>query len=144
MKKIYLTAYAFTAVLAVLLLVRFIPEYTDDSGYGLPPSLLPNLLSGVMLAASVVLFFQTLLRKDTEGSCITGTHLFRLAAFSAIMFGTFPLMSVIGFFPGGCLAMLGLQLLCGQRSPLWLLGLSIGLPGFFWAVLTYVLQIPMP
>ena len=79
-----------------------------------------------------------------EKAVILPRHLLRLLAFSVIFFGAFPLMEIIGFLPGAMVTLLLLQLMCGQRNPRWLLGISVGLSVTVWALMVYVMQIPMP
>lgn len=144
MKKVMMATYALMLVLSIALLAWIIPNNTEDSGWGLSPALLPNGLALVMLVTSAMLLWETAHSDNSAPSSIKARHLLRLAAYSVILFGTFPLMTVIGFLPGGILAMLGFQLLCGQRDIKWLAGLSIGLPGVVWLLMVYVLQVPMP
>ena len=144
MKKVMLATYALMFVLSIALLAWIIPNNTEDSGWGLSPALLPNALAIVMLVTSAMLLWQTARSGNADPSPIKIRHLLRLGAYAVILFGTFPLMTVIGFLPGGILAMLGFQLLCGQRSIKWLIGLSVALPGVVWLLMLYVLQIPMP
>ena len=144
MKKVLLATYTILLVLSLALLVWIIPNNTEDSGWGLSPALLPNMLAMVMLVTSAMLLWQTARSSNTAPSPIKARHLLRLAAYSVILFGTFPLMTIIGFLPGGILAMFLFQLLCGQRSLPWLIGLSIALPGVIWFLMVYVLQVPMP
>ena len=59
MKNILLLAYALLAVLGAVLLAWVIPANTEDSGYGLSPALLPNLLATLMLLTSLALLWQT-------------------------------------------------------------------------------------
>ncbi|MBR4423827.1 MAG: tripartite tricarboxylate transporter TctB family protein [Mailhella sp.] len=144
MKKIMILAYIFWALLGVVLLAWVIPANTEDSGYGLSPALLPNILATLMLLTSLVLLWQTLRSGNDKPSSITARHLLRLAAFCAIMFGAFPLMHAIGFLPGAAVTLVLLQLMCGQTSIPWLLGISLGLSGIAYLAMTYVLKVPMP
>lgn len=144
MKKVFLAVYSLTAVLSVALLAWIIPANTEESGFGLSPALLPNILATVMLVTSVILGGKTLLGPDSGKSPIRGRELVRLTAFTAIFLGTFPLMSFIGFFAGGAVAMVLIQLMCGQRSVAWLLGLSLSLPGIFYVAMKVFLEVPLP
>ena len=144
MKKVLLAAYLLMAVLGIVLLAWVIPANTEDSGYGLSPALLPNILATLLLVTSLVLLGNTVRSCTDEASPITARHLVRLAAFAAIFLGTFPLMSLIGFFPGGVVSMLLIQLMCGQKDPRWLIGLSLALPGIFYAAMKTFLQVPLP
>ncbi len=132
------------AVLGIVLLAWIIPANTEESGYGLSPDLLPNLLATVLLVTALFLLGNTVRNCTDEASPITSRHLIRLAAFTVIFLGTFPLMSVIGFLPGGAVSMLLIQLMCGQKDPRWLIGLSLALPGIFYAAMKTFLQVPLP
>ncbi len=144
MKNILLLAYALLAVLGAVLLAWVIPANTEDSGYGLSPALLPNLLATLMLLTSLALLWQTWRSRNSAPSSIQARHLLRLAGFCVIMFGSFPLMHAIGFFPGASVTLLLLQIMCGQRSIPWLLGISLGLSGIAYLAMVHVLQVPMP
>ncbi len=144
MKKLLVMAYAFLALLGAVLLIWVIPANTEDSGYGLSPALLPNLLAGLILLTSLVLLGQTLRSGNCNPSSINARHMLRLAAFCAIMFGAFPLMHAIGFFPGAVVTLVLLQLMCGQTSIPWLLGISLGLSGIVYLAMVYLFKVPMP
>ena len=144
MKKMLMTAYALLALFGPVLLVWIIPANTEDAGYGLSPALLPNVLATLILLFSLVLLWQTWRSCNIEESTILPRHLIRLAAFSVILFGSFPLMEFIGFLPGAAVTLLLLQLMCGQRSIPWLLGVSLGLSTAVWAAMVYVMQVPLP
>jgi hypothetical protein len=60
------------------------------------------------------------------------------------MFGAFPLMHAIGFFPGAVVTLVLLQLMCGQTSIPWLLGISLGLSGIVYLAMVYLFKVPMP
>ncbi len=68
----------------------------------------------------------------------------RLAMLSIILFGAFPFMELVGFLPGAAATLLLLQLMCGQRSVPWLLGISAGLSGVTYLAIVYVMQVPLP
>lgn len=144
MKRVLMLSYALLALFGAALLGWIIPDNTEDSGWGLSPALLPNALATLILLLSLVLLWQTWRSRNTEDSSVTPRHMVRLAAFSVILFGAFPLMSLIGFVPGSAVTLLLLQLMCGQRSLPWLLGISAGLSVVTWLVIVYVMQIPLP
>ncbi len=144
MKKIMTLTYALLAIFGLALLVWIIPNNTEDSGYGLSPALLPNALAVLILATSLILLYQTLRSDDDRPSNIKWIHLIRLAAFSVIIFGTFPLASLTGFFPAAAVSMLLLQLMCGQRSIPWLIGVSLAMTAAAYVMLVYVVHVPLP
>ncbi len=144
MKKMLMAAYAVLALFGLLLLVWIIPGNTEDSGFGLSPALLPNVLATLILLLSLLLLWQTWRSCNIDVPTILPRHMFRLIVFSVILFGAFPLMSFIGFFPGAAVTLLLLQLMCGQRSIPWLLGISFGLSGLTWAAMVYIMQVPLP
>ena len=144
MKKIMTLAYALLAMFGASLLFWIIPNNTEDSGFGLSPALLPNALAVLILATSLILLFQTLRSEDDRPSNVTWTGLLRLGAFSAIIFGAFPLMGAIGFVPGAAATMVLLQLMCGQRSVPWLIGVTAAMTAAAYAMLVYVVQVPLP
>lgn len=144
MKKMLLLAYALLALFGVALLAWIIPNNTEDSGWGLSPALLPNALATLILLLSLLLLWQTWRSCNIEESTIVPRHMARLAMFSVILFGAFPLMSFIGFLPGAAVTLLLLQLMCGQRSVPCLLGISAGLSGVTYLAIVYVMQVPLP
>ena len=144
MKKMLMTAYAVLALFGIVLLVWIIPANTEDTGYGLSPALLPNVLATLILLFSLILLWQTWHSCNIENPTILPRHLLRLAAFFVIFFGSFPLMELIGFFPGAAVTLLLLQLMCGQRSIPWLIGVSLGLSVVTGAAMIYVMQVPLP
>lgn len=144
MKKMLMVAYAVLALFGFVLLVWIIPANTEDAGYGLSPALLPNVLATLILLLSLILLWQTWRSCNIEAPTILPRHMLRLAAFSVILFGAFPLMECIGFFPGAVVTLLLLQLMCGQKSIPWLVGVSLGLSGVVWAAMVYVMQVPLP
>ncbi len=144
MKKIMALTYALLALLGVSLLAWIIPNNTEDSGYGLSPALLPNALAVLILATSLVLLFQTLRSEDARPSNISLRDLLRLGLFSAIIFGAFPLMGAIGFIPGAAVTLVLLQLMCGQRSVPGIIAVTAGMTAAAWALLVYVVHVPLP
>ncbi len=139
-----MTAYAFLALFGLILLVWIIPANTEETGYGLSPALLPYALAFLILFTSLILLWQTWRTRNMGRSTILPRHLIRLAAFSVIFFGAFPLMELVGFLPGAMITLLLLQLMCGQRKLPWLFGIAVGLSLAVWAAMVYVMQIPLP
>lgn len=144
MKKNLMAAYGVLALFGFSLLAWIIPANTEDSGSGLSPALLPNILAALILGLSSILLYQTWRSRNTEPSTIAPRHLLRLAAFFLIFFAAFPLMRLAGFFPGAVVTLLLLQLMCGQRSIPRLLGISLGLAGVTWGFMVHVVQVPLP
>lgn len=144
MKKMLMITYAVLALFGLALLAWIIPANTGDTGYGLSPALLPNVLATLILLLSLILLWQTRHSCNTEDPPILPRHLLRLVAFFVIFFGAFPLMELIGFFPGAAVTLLLLQLMCGQRSIPWLIGVSLGLSAVTGAVMVYVMHVPLP
>ncbi len=144
MKKCLLFIYLLTAAFGLSLLAWLIPANTEVSGYGLSPALLPNIIAATMLVTSVILFCKTVRGCTDAPSPVTSKQLLHLILFTCVFLGTFPLMGVIGFLPGGILSMALLQILCGQRDPVWLLSLSLALPGIFYLAIKTVIQVPLP
>ncbi len=144
MKKVMTLSYALLALFGVVLFFWIIPNNTEESGYGLSPALLPNALAVLIFVTSVILLFQTILSNDDRSSSITWMNMLRLALYCVIIFGAFPLMSTIGFIPGAAITIVLLQLMCGQRSIPWLIGVAACLSAASYVLLVYVVHVPLP
>lgn len=146
--------YAGMATLGVLLLVWIIPTWSPPwPGYGMPPSLVPNVAAGFLLVLALWGLGRTwlLLRKSEGGTAPPKVgptsekrpdwlHLLLFVVPCAFLM---PAMSAVGFMPAGIGFMLLVQWLCGQRKvvPLLLVG---ALPVLaIWALMRFALGVPI-
>ncbi len=150
--------------LSLLLLLWIIPEWSPPwPGYGMPPSLMPNLAAGFILALATIGLLRNCFASLQEKKALQGSkpdakdlpkiapagkkrfpgwlHLLIFVIPCALLM---PAMNVFGFIPSGLVFMLLIQWLCGQRKPLVMIlvaALSIGL---LWALMRFALAVPLP
>jgi hypothetical protein len=145
--------YIFIALGSVLFLLWLIPEYTPAyPGYGVPGSLVPNVVVGTILVLSVLGLILNLIKKPTiiDGSQSDQVpqqdkvHLLHLVRFMLPCILLMPAMQWIGFIPAGILFLIIIQLLCGQRKPVKTALVAI-IPVFIlYLAMRYGLSVPMP
>lgn len=149
MRRTLLAAYLFLGILAVALIVWIIPAYTPPySGYGMPPAVLPYILSAILLICSLLCAFDAYRAMragpDETPSPLPLKRWIHLCVYAVVLFLATPLMERAGFFVGSAIVLAVLQWLAGQRNLFTLAAVSIGVAGVTWAVLWYGLQAPLP
>lgn len=150
--------YAAMAALSVLLLAWIIPVWSPPwPGYGLPPSLVPNVAAGFLLVLSLwglARAWPRLKKEDAasarppeEGpgkAARKRPDWLNLLLFVVPCAFLMPAMRAAGFLPAGIAFMLLIQWLCGQRKVLPLI-LVATLPVLvIWALMRFALGVPMP
>lgn len=149
MRRTLLAAYLLLGLLSVVLIVWLIPAYTPPhSGYGMPPAVLPYILSSILLICSLLCAFDAY-RAMRAGPDETPTPLplkrwIHLAVYAAVLFLAMPVMERAGFFMGSVIVLAVLQWLAGQRNLFTLAAVSVGVAGVTWVILWYGLQAPLP
>lgn len=151
--------YAGMAVLSILLLVWIIPTWSPPwPGYGMPPSLVPNLAAGFLLLLALCGLARALWRERKErqearphdaAAPATGTAARRPDWVHLLLFVVpcaclMPAMSAIGFLPAGMGFMLLIGWLCGQRRPVPLILVAVLPVLAIWALMRFALGVPMP
>ncbi|MEW6670442.1 MAG: tripartite tricarboxylate transporter TctB family protein [Thermodesulfobacteriota bacterium] len=149
--------YGGIALGSVAFLVWVIPAYTPPyPGYGVSASLLPNVTVGIILALSVLALIRNILsyvlikknKPEESPSAVANpgdkVYLWHLARFMIPCVLLMPAMKWAGFIPAGIAFMLLIQFLCGQRKPVTMVLVAVGLVGALFAVMRYGLGVPMP
>ena len=135
MRTINLVTYSLLTVFSFLLLIWIIPTQTPESaGYGIAPSVLPNVLASVMLISSAFLLLQSIKNKDEKRpNPLPVSAWLHLLKYGAVFFIAFPLMECTGFLSGSMLVLAALQYLSGQRNLLIIIAVSviISFAGYF-------------
>ena len=139
-------------LLSILLLAWIIPENTPPyQGYGVAPSLIPNVAAGIMLFLS----FLGLLRgaRAARAGKKIGEKVDMVAFFAQVThvakflvpcFALFPAMELVGFFPAGIAFMLLIQFICGQRNWLKNAVISVLVVAGLYAAMRYGFSIALP
>lgn len=141
--------------LSSILLVWVIPEWCPPwPGYGMKPTLMPNIAGAFILALSLFGLIRACLtgkrqpqpiqdepaktqRKEMPGWAFLVMFILPCACFM-------PAVSLIGFIPAGIIFMVVIQLLCGQRKAMPFI-LVCTLPILlFWLIMRYGLGAPLP
>lgn len=155
MQKTLLVAYGLLLGLGVALLAWIIPAFTPrPSGYGISPAALPNLLAGFITVLAGWLLISTwrarrMVRKVVgrgrpDLAPVGARQLLHLARFAVVLFGAFPLMELVGFFPGSVAVLVLLQYLCGQRRLVPMLVVAVTVAGLVYAAARFILNVPLP
>jgi hypothetical protein len=142
---------------SVVFLLWVIPSYTPPyPGYGVPPSLVPNVAVGVILALSVLALVRSIVshlwakpnrpEESMPGSTsrVDRVNLRHLALFMIPCVLLLPAMKWVGFIPTGAVFMLVIQYLCGQRKPVPAVLVTVGTVGILYVAMRYGLGVPMP
>lgn len=146
--------YGGIVLFCVVFLLWVIPAYTPAyPGYGIPASLVPNVVVGIILVISVLELVRNLLvylakkpisPEEGEIPEEDKVHLWHLALFMIPGFLLMPAMKWVGFIPAGAVFLLVVQYICGQRKPVPLVLVTVLTVGILYAVMRYVLSVPMP
>lgn len=147
MKNAHTAAYSILCVASLAMLLVFIPAYTPQSDeYGMHPALLPNCYAVIILGCSLLMLVREVLNKGkgTDKSPVDLRTAIRTGCVVAALFVYLPLVKLAGAVPAGAITLFLLQILMGQRSPLFLIGLSAALPWLLNWGMTAFLKIPLP
>lgn len=145
MRKAILFTYLFFILLSIIGIFWIIPEYTPEfSGFGMPPAALPYILCVIIFLFSIPVLLRTFRTQNDAPNPLSLRRWLHLLVFGAVLFCTMPVLHFIGFIPGATIILAILQILCGQRNILIMLGYSFGFACFLWACMTWVLHVPMP
>ena len=147
MYKTNLIVYGILTAFSFLMIVWIVPTQTPEGiGYGLAPSVMPYILSTVMLICSAWLLVKTLLTRSRQQGpgAFQKDDLIQLVKYIPIFFVTLPLMSWIGFIPVGIIILFLLQYMMGQRSILKNAAISIVITLLAYAGILYGLKAPLP
>lgn len=146
--------YAGMATLGILLLVWIIPAWSPPwPGYGMPPSLVPNVAAGFLLALALWGLGRSwlVLRKAGGGAAApqAAPAKKRPDWLNLLLFVTpcaflMPAMSALGFLPAGIGFMFLIQWLCGQRKPVPFVLVGTLPVLAIWALMRFALGVPMP
>ncbi len=133
---------------SLLFLFVIIPrQVADGKWYGLSPFFYPNLIAGAIGVFSLILIVQAITKKKAYEGAQVPLSLWQVGIF--LISGLLILVGIMiidhfGMWVGGPLTILAVMLLMGERRPLVLLPTAI-LPvvGAF-ALVRFVLHIPLP
>lgn len=143
----------------VVFLLWVIPaNMPTHPGYGVPASLVPNVVVGIILLISVIELIRNVhayvkqkpakaedkFPAEDEYSQVGRLRLWHLARFMIPSILLMPAMQWMGFIPAGILFMLVVQYLCGQRKPVKGIIVAVCTVGFLYAVMRHGLSVPMP
>lgn len=149
--------YGGTALGSVVFLWWIIPAYTPPyPGYGVPASVVPNVVVGIILVISVVALASDLLAylsakpinpeesRSGDNSQVDRVHLWHIASFMIPCFLLMPAIQWVGFIPAGLVFVMVIQYLCGQRKLVPTVLVPVGTVGILYVALRYGLSVPMP
>lgn len=137
----------FSLLFGILLLGWLIPAQTPEyPGFGLPASLLPDILAWIMIfcaAANLLKTIATGAGRDKAAS-ISLTTFVHCLAFLVVLAASMSLMRLVGYFAGGAAVMAACCLLCGERRPLRLAVVTAATIFLVWAALWKGLGVMLP
>ncbi len=135
------------------MLAYAIPHYTGvGMGYGMEPKTLPNVVTVIILALSVlqtITSARNLIQnkkkniKDNEEGVTRSLSFFALML-AGLMGLTVVLMKYVGFLAAGVIFMVLIQLICRQRNWMKLVLLAVGTPLFLKLTFWYGMGIYLP
>ena len=131
----------------ILLLVWIIPTQTPEyPGYGMPASLLPNILAWIIIAAASIDLAKTIVTHAGKGlpARISITSLLHMLGFLIVLGASMPVMELCGYFPGSVIIMVCICLLCGERKPVRLAIVSACTIVCVWGALWKGLSVMLP
>jgi len=149
MKKaemIFYLFWIFFAILGIFVLIpQYVPEYSDG---GISPRTLPYIWCTVILICAVLvvlrLYKQKDLKADLKENPLPLKKWLHLAIYGIVMFSAFPLMELIHFIPASIIILGILQFLAGQRNIVLLCVVSVITAVSVWALMRFVLSVPLP
>lgn len=124
MFKVNLTAQLVCIATSLALLLWVIPNFTPPyPGYGIPSTLFPNILAAIILICSCINCLRVIVKKAGQGqkSELSWAVARKFIIFLLPVIAAMPLMSLLGFIPGGVIVIISLQLLLGECSVLRLI-----------------------
>lgn len=148
-----ISTYIFILTGCLLFLFWLIPAHTPAyPGYGVPASLVPNVVVGLILVLSLLELFRAVktLRAqkaaagDEEKASDDSVHLLHLAKFFIPCVLLMPAMQWLGFIPAGIIFMVLMQFLVGQRKPVAFVLVAVIPVGLLYLAMRYALGVPMP
>lgn len=131
----------------ILLLTWIIPTQTPEwPGYGMPASMLPNILAWIIIVSASINLVKTIVTGAGKGQSaeISPRTFAHLLGFIAVLAAAMPIMSLLGYFGGSCIVMVAMCLLCRERRPLRLVIVSAATIGITWAALWKGLSVILP
>lgn len=137
----------FTMLFGIALLGWIIPAQTPEyPGFGMPASLLPDILAWIMIVCAAANLLKTIVTgagrdKPAALSLTTFVH---CLAFLIVLAASMPLMHLLGYFAGGAVVMAACCLLCGERRPLRLAVVTAATVFVVWAALWKGLGVMLP
>ncbi|RJR46875.1 MAG: tripartite tricarboxylate transporter TctB family protein [Desulfobacteraceae bacterium] len=136
---------------AVIFLIWVIPAYSPPyPGYGVSPSLVPEIAVGAILALSGISLMRNLFsdrsagNTERSGNTKDRVNLLHLALFMSPCVLLMPAMKWMGFIPAGAVFILVIQYLCGQRRPVPAALVTVGAVGIVYVAMRFGLGVPMP
>jgi hypothetical protein len=126
-------------------IVFVIPRQTTPGNtFGLPPAFMPTLTMAIVVGLSVLLLLRSLIaRNDTRPAPILAAEWWLLLKTGSLMLMAVIGVDVLGLPIGGGLGVAAFMVYLGERRPLPILATSIGTAGAVWALLVYVLKLPL-
>jgi putative tricarboxylic transport membrane protein len=130
----------FFTLTGILLLIWFIPHHTETADFGwLKPATLPKILATLMVLTGLL---QTVY--PTGKTELNGPLILRFTLIFALCLSALLLMKYIGFIFVAPILACVVMFLIGERRPLWLfIGILLS-PVSLWAVVTLLLERPLP
>ncbi len=145
MKKAEMIFYIFWIFFAIasifVLIPKYVPEYSDG---GISPRTLPYIWSTVILICAVLVVLRLYKQADQRENPLPLKKWLHLALYGIVMFSAFPLMELIHFIPASLIILSVLQFLAGQRNMVTLSLVSIVTSVCVWALMRFVLSVPLP
>jgi putative tricarboxylic transport membrane protein len=128
------------ALLGAVMIFWVIPDQTETVRQGwLEPDTLPNMIMALVILLGLFHFILP-----------TGTATFdvkislRIGLFFGIALASLYLMSIAGYLIAAPVMVLVIQLLIGERRPLWLISGVVLLPAGIWLAVNGLLELPLP
>ncbi len=137
----------FTILFGIALLGWIIPAHTPEyPGFGMPASLLPDILAWIMILCAAANLLKTIVTGAgrNKPAAINLTTFAHCLAFLAVLAASMPLMRLLGYFAGGAIVMAACCLLCGERRPLRLAIVAAATVFTIWAALWKGLGVMLP
>ncbi|WP_418764466.1 tripartite tricarboxylate transporter TctB family protein [Mailhella sp.] len=131
----------------ILLIAWIIPTQTPEwPGYGMPASLLPNILAWIIIVSASINLIKTIITGYGKGqpSPLSFKMFLHLLAFTAVLAAAMPLMSMFGYFIGSAIVLAACCLLCGERKPVRLVIVAAATIVVIWAALWKGLGVMLP
>lgn len=147
MYRTHIVSSVFSLLFGFALLTWVIPAQTPEyPGFGMPASLLPDILAWIIIFCAAAHLLKTLVTGAGKGipAPISLTTFAHCLAFLLVLAASMPLMRILGYFPGGALVMAACCLLCGERRPVRLAVVAGATLFLVWAALWKGLGVMLP